>query len=91
MLHPLIPSVCRNLQFGRSGFPVDIGGRPIAPKQVVRLAHCHSGLLEGVRLAADVEALAFSPIENVSDVLIIPNIMLRRAKSGTAAINSSYD
>src|SRR6266849_1219576 len=39
----------------------------------------------------EVHALAFSPIEKMSDVLIIPSIMLRRGRSGTAAINSSYD
>jgi hypothetical protein len=76
----LIPSVCRNYQFGCSGFPVDIGRRPIAPKQVVRLAHCHSGLLAGVRFVADVVALAFLPIEKMSDLLIIPSIMLRRGQ-----------
>jgi hypothetical protein len=41
--------------------------------------------------ADDVHALAFSPIEKMWDVLIIRSMMLRRGRSGTAAINSSYD
>jgi hypothetical protein len=39
----------------------------------------------------ELHALACSPIQKMSDVLTIPSIMLRRGRSGTAVVNSSYD
>jgi hypothetical protein len=54
------------------------------------------GLSGGRYLVTDVRpddphALEFSPIDKMSDVLIIRSIMPRRGRNGTAAIDSSYD